>query len=443
MCDNRLAAGCVNPANSLLQGRPFTSNMPGLARHQVMPEYITHVLRLADCNKMATEMCPADEFAVGECFRMLVSVFDTRIRQPAPYLLGAPLAKFHDSVQPGLQPRIIGIDPEAHDVNCLPVPGHGKLDSRHHNEAMVLPCSLQGVRESRGCVMIRQGENVDPRGGCMADQFCGCQGSVGGCRMCVKIVNGAHKPSFYPNTQMTASSLSPEFSLIMERFLSLSERVAENWEEDKAETTPDLLIRAAEQLHDMIAHLTEDDRKLQEDIDIDQCCDYGLHLFDEQSDLALRCGLDAIAEQIEDLCFPFCLWAVRHHATISHLQPVVNALGRKANELREPGALSSLFTQVNEIMDAIDEKIRQDIDSNDPMRPWRILLINRAIIATRSFQAVLIDTAYLDIVNYLPHEAPGFFENAMEQMDLVGYPNHVKQIVETWFQRYAAKPTLH
>ena len=242
---------------------------------------------------------------------------------------------------------------------------------------------------------------------------------------------------------MTASSIAPEFSLIMERFLSLSERVAENWEEEKADTSPELLIRAAEQLHDMMAHLGEDDRAMQEDIDIDQCCDYGLHLFDEQSDLALRCGLDAIAEQIEDLCLPFCLWAARHHATISHLQPVVNALARKVKEQRDPGALSSLFTEVNEIMDAIDEKIRQDIETHDPIRPWRILLINRAIIATRSFQPVLIDTAYLDIVNYLPHEASDFFQRAMEQMDPVGYPQHVKQLVETWFQRYAAKPTLH
>ena len=242
---------------------------------------------------------------------------------------------------------------------------------------------------------------------------------------------------------MTASSLAPEFSLIMEKFLSLSERVAENWEEEKADTSPELLIRAAEQLYDMMAHLGEEDRVMQEDIDIDQCCDYGLHLFDEQSDLAQRCGLDDIAEQIEDLCFPFCLWATRHHATISHLQPVVNALSRKANGLRDPGALSSLFTQVNEIMDGIDEKIRQDIDSNDPMRPWRVLLLNRAIIATRSFQPVLIDTAYMDIVNYLPHEASDFFENAMEQMDQVGYPHHVKEVVETWLQRYGSKPTLH
>jgi hypothetical protein len=94
-------------------------------------------------------------------------------------------------------------------------------------------------------------------------------------------------------------------------------------------------------------------------------------------------------------------------------------------------------------MDGIDEKIRQDIDSNDPMRPWRVLLLNRAIIATRSFQPVLIDTAYLDIVNYLPHEASDFFENAMEQMDQVGYPHHVKEVVETWLQRYGSKPTLH
>lgn len=242
---------------------------------------------------------------------------------------------------------------------------------------------------------------------------------------------------------MTASSTAPEFSLIMERFLSLSEQISENWDEEMAETTPELLIRAAQQLHDMMAHLSVDDRSSQEDIDIDQCCDYGLHLFDEQSDLASRCGLDDVARQIEDLCFPFSLWAARHHATITHLQPVVNALARKVNEQRDPGALSSLFTEVNEIMDAIDEKIRQDVDSHNPIRPWRILLINRAIIATRSFQPVMIDTAYLDIVNYLPHEASDFFEQVMEQMDLVGYPQNVKQIVETWFQRYATKPTLH
>ena len=57
---------------------------------------------------------------------------------------------------------------------------------------------------------------------------------------------------------MTASSLAPEFSLIMEKFLSLSERVAENWEEEKADTSPELLIRAAEQLYDMMAHLGEE-----------------------------------------------------------------------------------------------------------------------------------------------------------------------------------------
>ena len=242
---------------------------------------------------------------------------------------------------------------------------------------------------------------------------------------------------------MTVPSLSPELGLVMERFLSLSETVSERWEDDASDTSPTMIVKAAQQLYDMMAHLSEDDFQLQKEIDIDQCCDYGLRLFDEQSELALRCGLDDVAQEIEDLCFPYSLWAVRHHAAVYHLQPVVNAIARRANTLREPGDLSSLFTQINEIMEAVDEKLRQDIESHDPMRPWRILLLNRAIVATRSFQPVLIETAYMDIVTFLPEEASGFFSNAMEQMDQVGYPTHVREIVESWFQRYSSKPTLH
>jgi hypothetical protein len=242
---------------------------------------------------------------------------------------------------------------------------------------------------------------------------------------------------------MSAATLSPEIGLIMERFLALSDEVQERWGDDNADTTPTLIVKAAQQLYDMMSPLSENDLQLQQEIDIDQCCDYGLHLFDEQSELAARCGLDSVSEELEDLCFPFSLWAVRHHAGIHHLQPVVNAIARKANAVSDPGVLSSLFTQINEIMDAIDENLRQDTESHDPMRPWRILLLNRAIIATRSFQPILIESAYMDIVNYLPQDASGFFADAMEQMDQVGYPRQIRDIVETWFQRYSSKPTLH
>jgi hypothetical protein len=242
---------------------------------------------------------------------------------------------------------------------------------------------------------------------------------------------------------MSAPSLAPELGLIMEKFFSLSETVIDNWDDETAETTPEIIVKAVQQLYDMMASVSVDDLHLQQDIDIDQCCDYGLHLLDEQSELAARCGMQQVAEEIEDLCFPFSLWAARNNAGLHHLRPVVNAIARKANTQLDPGIFSSLFTQINEIMEAIDEGVRQDIESNDPAHPWRILLLNRAIIATRSFQPVLIDTAYMDIVTFLPQDASGFFSNAMEQMDLVGYPNHVKEIVETWFQRYSSKPTLH
>ena len=241
---------------------------------------------------------------------------------------------------------------------------------------------------------------------------------------------------------MSAHSLAPELGLIMEKFFSLSESVVEHWEEASTETNPEMIVKAAQQLHDMMASLSGDDMNLPQEVDINQCCDYGLHLSDEQSDLASRCGLDSVAQEIEDLCFPFSLWAARNNAEINHLRPVANAIARKANSLSDPGILSSLFTQINEIMEAIDENQRQ-IESQDPALPWRILLLNRAIIATRSFQPVLIETAYMDIVTFLPQDASGFFSSAMEQMDLTGYPKNIREIVENWFQRYSTRPTLH
>jgi hypothetical protein len=69
--------------------------------------------------------------------------------------------------------------------------------------------------------------------------------------------------------------------------------------------------------------------------------------------------------------------------------------------------------------------------------------MNRAIIATRSHQADLIEKAYNDLVQALPEEAPRFFEEGMQQMELLNYPQVVRQVVEKYYTLWGQPRTLH
>ena len=238
-----------------------------------------------------------------------------------------------------------------------------------------------------------------------------------------------------------------DLGALMEEFFALAEGVVEQWQDasqdDTQGTTPDLIIKAVEQLHDILQLYSGEQHQASDTNELNQCSDYGLQLFSELSSLAASIHLTGQSVDIENLCFPFALWATRMGAEISTLEPIVNAVSRIANSIGQPADLEQLYREISEIFYAVSEPVRQDMEDSNPLRPWRILLLNRAIIATRSHQPLLIEDAYKDIVTMLPEDASRFFRQGMEQMDTSGYPSHVREIVETWFQRYSNKPTLH
>ena len=127
---------------------------------------------------------------------MLIGILDACPGESASDLLGTPLAEFHDPDQPLLEIIVLRIDSEADKMYCLAIPCHGKLNSGYQPEMLMMFCCLQCIGDTCGRIMVRQRKNLDS--GCyrMVHEFCGCQGAVGGCRMCVKIVNEAHKAHF-------------------------------------------------------------------------------------------------------------------------------------------------------------------------------------------------------------------------------------------------------
>ena len=143
------------------------------------------------------------------------------------------------------------------------------------------------------------------------------------------------------------------------------------------------------------------------------------------------------------LSVPVSLWVARHGGKLSQIDMLVNSLAGYANEISEPHVLAQLATVIKEVLDACDDDIRHDVEQTNMMRPWRVLNLNYGIVATRSHQPELIEQAYDALVKNLPQDARQFFKEGMQQMDIIGYPDEVREVVERYNNMWGAESSLH
>ena len=104
--------------------------------------------------------------------------------------------------------------------------------------------------------------------------------------------------------------------------------------------------------------------------------------------------------------------------------------------------MAELYTQCCELIDATNP-ICEAPAVDDPSDPWRLLLINRAIVATRSHNPELIESAFDAVLESLPGDAPKFFAEGMEQMTILDYPDDVREVVRRYYLAHAVPRRLH
>ena len=143
------------------------------------------------------------------------------------------------------------------------------------------------------------------------------------------------------------------------------------------------------------------------------------------------------------LSLPISLWVARRGGKLSQIDMVVNSLAGYANEVKESHLLAELAATIKEVIDACDDNIRQDLEQTNMMRPWRILNLNYGIVATRSHQPELIEQAYDALVKNLPQDARGFFKEGLQQLDIVVYPDEVREVVERYNKTWGTDSVLH
>ena len=181
---------------------------------------------------------------------------------------------------------------------------------------------------------------------------------------------------------------------------------------------------------------------LLEEKDITQIGQYALDLLEAMVSFVQN----KTGEQNRDLLrlsLPISLWVARRGGIVSQIDMVVNSLAGYANEVKESHLLAELAGTIKEVIDACDDDIRKDLEQTNMMRPWRILNLNYGIVATRSHQPELIEQAYDALVKNLPQDARGFFKEGLQQMDIVGYPDEVREVVERYSKMWGTDSVLH
>ena len=216
------------------------------------------------------------------------------------------------------------------------------------------------------------------------------------------------------------------------------------------ESSPEMIREAMTQLIEVLRlhewNTISVDRETfiqEEEINVSELADYGLALLLELSNMATDLGLESQVKRLEQLAISLSLWVVRQDGELSSLELVVNGLARIANHLSDPLELERLFFLMSEIVDAVSPMLLEIDREPEQLQPWQLLMMNRAIVATRSHLTQLMETAFADIVDIMPEEAPAFFQEGLVQVELQNYPEPVCEVIQRYARECPITRTLH
>jgi len=188
------------------------------------------------------------------------------------------------------------------------------------------------------------------------------------------------------------------------------------------EVTPPLLAEAIDQCIEVLG-TPEAARGLS----ADELDEVGTHALNCVSDLALWAAhlrLAAERAAVENLGLEFAEGLAACDARINVIEPVVNALARRANAMHDPQRLVPLARLARDLIVHVTEEARSEAAGDNA---WRILNFNYAIIATRTQRPALMEEAFDLLEANLPEECPSFFDEGVRESQKPVYGPHVAE----------------
>lgn len=170
--------------------------------------------------------------------------------------------------------------------------------------------------------------------------------------------------------------------------------------------------------------------------------EYGLYLLQHLTDVTEQLGMRNVRQEMDLHMIAFGLWVARNGGQLRELEPLVNAFAAEANRCRKPADLQQLCGAMDEVITTVD---RAHVALGPDLRaePWRVLNINRGIVATRTRDPATMRRVFDQLIELLPKDAARFFSEGMEQMDDSDYPDEVREVMREYSHRYRDSRSLH
>lgn len=219
--------------------------------------------------------------------------------------------------------------------------------------------------------------------------------------------------------------------------LTVSERTAEN-----AADHPAQVLASLQQLKEVVLNSEINPGALSPG-EVTEIGEYSMQLLGTTSQILQRLNDVELQQYNGILAVSMALWVGAQGGQINMLEPLVDTLAWLANHLQEEAMLAELSHILGELMAACSLAISSDLDNTNPGRPWRVLNINRGIVATRSHDTGLMREVFDTLIKNLPNDAAGFFQQGMSEMDRVGYPEHVREVMQEYAEQYSADKVVH
>ena len=213
----------------------------------------------------------------------------------------------------------------------------------------------------------------------------------------------------------------------------------------------ELLAEAYRQLVDVMARV-EADSRIEDGSqrphrtggeDITELGEYAFKLQESLTALVKQPEHADQQDTVAGLTVELALWVAAHGGRLDSIEALVDALALIANRTTDPGELGQLSAVMEHIIAAVSPVIREDLEKINPGRPWRVLLLNRGIVATRSHDPATMEAAFTFLIRHLPEDAAQFFAAGMQQMEALNYPARVRQVMEKYHRQWTVNRTLH
>ncbi len=194
------------------------------------------------------------------------------------------------------------------------------------------------------------------------------------------------------------------------------------------------LISALEQFFDITATVNEQaaDDHIISSTEATEIGDHGFILLLKMIDLMEKLDLPHKRKEIEQISLIFARWIIKYKGQLNHIEPLVNAFAHSANSMQDKKSLKALVNLMNMVVDACSSEIKHDLESTNLYRPWRLLLINRSIVATRTYDLELMKKVFDELIFFLPQDAASFFSEGIQEKDSLDYPPEVQKLIESY-----------